>query len=651
MSIRSYLILTYLALVLLITAGMLVGFDLLSDKIRQRNLEFAEEGVKKITAANLSLSEKVLTNYGEFVVADKANDVAQELAPYVSGKKTYDYKKLRQNRELRRIATQGVTTPDGAAGYMDLIDNRGEAVLHPNPAVEGKNFARWREEFPDMWRLVERSFTESQVSGYYTFLDTQNRQRKKFMALARVLRSPFIVVAAVNIDEFFLPAHAKITQAGQETAAGAKKAIEDHAQTMERRVKLIALLGGLAFAILGVGFGLFFAGAISGPLLRLRDGVKEIGEGNFSVAVPERGAREVVHLAHAFNHLGEQLTDYIAKRDFIRDTFGRYVTQEVVKRLLESKGALELGGETREVSILMSDLRGFTAITAEMEPEEVITFLNRYLGKMIEVLTDYKAVIDEIMGDGILAFFGAPEPLENHAVQAVACALAMQQAMEEVNADNAADGLPHLEMGIAVGTGSVVVGNIGSEKRTKYSIVGSAVNFVARMESFALGGQVFISTPTFSQVKDFVEVGEILEVQVKGMPGQATLFEVEGMHGPFNIRLKAKQETLAPLAGELPVRLYRIREKVVRGVLESAALTHLCETAATVVFQGDLDQWEDVRLTFLDETGQEKPGKIYGKVMSVNLAGDPHEAHLRFTSVSPEMTGVIQQAMSGVSAG
>jgi hypothetical protein len=119
------------------------------------------------------------------------------------------------------------------------------------------------------------------------------------------------------------------------------------------------------------------------------------------------------------------------------------------------------------------------------------------------------------------------------------------------------------------------------------------------------------------------------------------------MHGPFNLRLKAKQETLAPLAEKLPVRLYRIREKVVRGVLESAAITHLCETAATIVFQGDLEQWEDVRLTFLDETGQEKPGKIYGKVMSVNLTGDRNEAHLRFTSVSSEMARVIQQEMSG----
>jgi len=110
-----------------------------------------------------------------------------------------------------------------------------------------------------------------------------------------------------------------------------------------------------------------------------------------------------------------------------------------------------------------------------MEPEDVVTFLNRFLGKMIEILTDAHAVIDEIVGDGILAFFGAPEPMEDHPVRAVACALAMQAAMAEVNARNHADGLPHLEMGIAREYRGSVVGNMVPSRRTKYSVVGAHV--------------------------------------------------------------------------------------------------------------------------------------------------------------------------------
>jgi class 3 adenylate cyclase/HAMP domain-containing protein len=647
MSIRSYLILTYLAIVLLITAGMLAGADFISSKLRVQNMAFSENGVQQVTLANLKLSETILKTYGEFKVEDMADDVARTLSSRLRGQKSYDYAKMRRDPILRAIATQEVRTLDGVAGYVDLLDIHGVSVLHPNPEVEGKNFILWQEKFPDMWRLVERSFTEPLVTGYYDFWDRNGRPRQKFMALARVEGTPFIVAAVVNIDEFFLPAHSKIQQSGQDINALAKGTIAQYYARVERWVKIAGLIGGGALALIGLFFGLFFASVISRPLLRLRDGVKEIGEGNFAVAVPEEGAKEVVQLAQAFNELGRQLTDYIAKRDFIRDTFGRYVTQEVVKRLLESKEALELGGETREVSILMSDLRGFTAITADMTPEEVITFLNRYLGRMIEVLTDYQAVIDEILGDGILAFFGAPEPLEDHPAQAVACALAMQKALEEVNAANAKDGLPLLEMGIAVGTGSVVVGNIGSERRTKYSVVGSPVNFVARMEAFALGGQVLVSTPTFHRVKDLIEVGEMLEVQMKGVPGLATLFEVAAIGGPYDLRIDKKSETLTPLPEPLPVALQRMQDKVVIDTLPEARLTQLCETAATVEFAGELQEWEDVRLRLLDEDGQELPGKIYGKVLVVEIPADSApQARIRFTSVAPEVAQFIQQAIS-----
>ena len=366
--------------------------------------------------------------------------------------------------------------------------------------------------------------------------------------------------------------------------------------------------------------------------------------------VPEKGVREVVDLARSFNNLGERLTDYIEKRDFIRDTFGRYVTQEVVKRLLEDKSALEMGGETREVSMLMSDLRGFTALTTDMEPDDIIAFLNRYLGKMIEILLDYHAVIDEILGDGILAFFGAPEPLEDHPVRAVACAMAMQAAMDEINFLNEADGLPILEMGIAVNTGAVVVGNIGSERRTKYSVVGAHVNLTSRIESFALGGQVLISAATHKRVQDLVEVGDPLQVEMKGMPGKSTLYEVRSIGGPYNIQLKARQETLVQLPKPVQVHLHRIQEKVVIGVNEEVWVTHLSETAVQVAFEGELMEWEDVRLQMLGDEGAPIPGKVYGKVTQVKPAAGKFTATIRFTSVAPEVYQVIRRVLQRAGA-
>jgi class 3 adenylate cyclase len=338
------------------------------------------------------------------------------------------------------------------------------------------------------------------------------------------------------------------------------------------------------------------------------------------------------------------LTEYIEKRDFIRDTFGRYVTKEVVQRLLESEEALALGGETREVTILMSDLRGFTALTADMTPEGIISLLNRYLEKMIAVLVDYRAVIDEIQGDGILAFFGAPEALPDHTACAVACAVAMQTAMEEVNAVNAAEGLPHLEMGIGVGSGAVVVGNIGSELRTKYSVVGSPVNFTSRIEGMAGAGQVLISADTYKQVQGLVETGEVLSARMKGIPDTVTLYEVLGLGAPYNLKLKKRQDTLVPLPLRLPLHLDRIRDKVVVSTLTTAWLTHLSETGAVALFQGELAEWEDVRLHLLDPGGQIIPGRIYGKVTALEPGeGDLRQATVRFTSVGPEIHQQIHE--------
>ncbi|MGO9622612.1 MAG: adenylate/guanylate cyclase domain-containing protein [Desulfobaccales bacterium] len=413
-----------------------------------------------------------------------------------------------------------------------------------------------------------------------------------------------------------------------------------------RLLRRSAVVGVLGLGILAAVI-IIISRRITRPLRLLARKTADIAHGDFTATVPETGAREIAHLAGSFNRMGRELIDYMEKRDFIRDTFGRYLTQEVVKRLLESKEALEMGGEIREVSLLISDLRGFTALTADMEPEEVITFLNRYLGKMIEILLDYRAVIDEILGDGILAFFGAPEPLPDHPVRAVACAMAMQAAMDEVNLLNEADSLPILSMGIAVNTGAVVVGNIGSERRTKYSVVGAHVNFASRIESFALGGQVLISAATYERVKDLVQIGDVLEAEMKGIPGKATLYEVRAIGGPYNIQLKTRPQTLVKLPEPVQIHLQRMQEKVVVSSNEEVWVTHLGETAVRVTLEGDLVQWEDVRLQMLNRKGAPVPGKAYGKVTQLQPgAAGGLEATIQFTSVAPEVYRIIRRALN-----
>jgi sigma-B regulation protein RsbU (phosphoserine phosphatase) len=386
-------------------------------------------------------------------------------------------------------------------------------------------------------------------------------------------------------------------------------------------------------SILGLGLillvSLAIAASLTRPLRRITAAAIKIGEGDLTVDVSSiRGRDEVARLAQEF----QKMIQGLKQRDFIRDTFGRYITKEVVNRLLESHDGLRLGGEKRLLSILMSDLRGFTAATANMAPEQVITFLNRYLGKMVEVLLNHGGVIDEIIGDGILAFFGAPETMDDHAARAVACAIAMQLEMEGINAANEADGLPHIEMGIAVNTGEVVVGNIGSERRTKYGAVGAEVNFTGRIESFTVGGQILISDATRRLVSDIVEIGRTIEVEMKGMREKVTLYEVTGIGGPYRMRLHAESHTLAPLIPPVAVLVRRLDAKTVSERENRAMVTHASSVRARIVGDSSLNPWENVKITLLEG---EAPvvGDIYGKVVSVREDEGP-EAEIRFTSIS-----------------
>ena len=202
---------------------------------------------------------------------------------------------------------------------------------------------------------------------------------------------------------------------------------------------------------------------------------------------------------------------------FIRATFGRYLSDEIVTDILETPEGLELGGDLREVTIMMSDIRGFTTLSEQLEPAQVVKMLNRYLGVMTEIIMAHNGTIDEFIGDAILTVFGAPKRSDDDADNAVRCALAMQAAMDRVNSENAAEGLPQVLTGIALNTGKVIAGNIGSERRSKYGFVGHPMNVTSRIEDQSAGGEILISASTLEKLKDDYEVGERRELKVKGI--------------------------------------------------------------------------------------------------------------------------------------
>lgn len=195
----------------------------------------------------------------------------------------------------------------------------------------------------------------------------------------------------------------------------------------------------------------------------------------------------------------------------INQLFGRYVSPQVASEILSlaDSDKLKLGGARRDVTVMFADMRGFTAMSERMGPEEVVATLNKYLSVLIERVLANAGMINKFAGDNIMAVWNAPQDQPDQALLAVKAALEGQQAMESLPQD---EGKPKVQFGIGINTGPAVAGNVGSEGRTEYTIIGDAVNLAARLCSNAPGGQVWIGTNTYEWVKDEVEV-EALEPQ------------------------------------------------------------------------------------------------------------------------------------------
>jgi adenylate cyclase len=355
----------------------------------------------------------------------------------------------------------------------------------------------------------------------------------------------------------------------------------------------------------------------------------------FSSAVMRQGATAVQGIVCAAHDLTE-VKALEARGAFIRETFGRYVSDDVVASLLSSPEALKLGGESRKVTMMMSDLRGFTALAERLSPEEAIHFLNGYLQTMVDLILRYGGTINEIMGDGILVIFGAPKAAADDAERAVACGLAMQRAMDEVNARGRERGLPEVEMGIGVHTGEVIVGNIGSDRRMKYAAVGTHVNLTGRIESYTTGGQILISESTLQKVLPIVAVGRSLRIEPKGARREMTVWEVVGIGGSHGLTLRAAEPAMVDLAKEIPIRYAVLEEKHVGRNMVDASFVRLSVKGAEVRSAVSVPLLSNLKIWMPEIEAGAPPLELYAKVVEeVRVAGAGFT--VRFTSMTPEV--------------
>lgn len=262
---------------------------------------------------------------------------------------------------------------------------------------------------------------------------------------------------------------------------------------------------------------------MSGTIRRLSDRAGTVAAGEYEEKIEVKSRDELGRLATSFN----TMIDGLRERDTVRNTFGRYVDPDFARALLEQPEAGRLGGMRQEVAILMADIRGFTPMTEGLSPEETIAVLNRYFSAVIPLIQKHRGIIVDFIGDAILAFFEpVDESIEATALRCVQCAFDMQAAMDKLNRKLAELDLPVLRMGIGVHCGSVVVGNIGSQARKKYGIVGASVNITQRIQGKSKEGETVVSEPVIDKLGSRVSVARSFSAALRGVSARVKLYAV-----------------------------------------------------------------------------------------------------------------------------
>ena len=288
----------------------------------------------------------------------------------------------------------------------------------------------------------------------------------------------------------------------------------------------------------------------------------------------------------------------------------RYTSPDIADYALTTAEGQKSGGQTKNVTILMSDLRGFTALSSKLTAEELIKVLNRYFEAMVACIQKYHGTVIEFLGDGIFTVFGAPKDLEDHASCAVNCAVEMQKAMPAVNEWNKANGYPELQMGIGINTGDVVVGNIGSEKKMKYGCMGSAVNITGRLESLTVGGQIFITENTARRLTEKLTVITEGAFLPKGAPEELRYYEIEGIGDNLTGEAGSRNIEWKEQSCDNEYRFYVLEEKKVGATGYTGKITRLSADGRYAVLEAEpeLAERQNIMLRQDDEC-------IYAKVI------------------------------------
>jgi adenylate cyclase len=258
-------------------------------------------------------------------------------------------------------------------------------------------------------------------------------------------------------------------------------------------------------------FGIFYVDCLSKP---------------YAFSQEELGIFSVIAAEAAISFDNARSHEELARRLVERQALERFLSSNIVEKILANPDEIHLGGENQVVTILFSDIRGFTRMSEHMEPHSVVELLNEYFSEMTDIIFDSGGTLDKYLGDGIMAVYGAPLPKADDALRATKTAIEMQRALTALNRNWESRGQQPLQIGVGVNTGPVTAGNIGSAKRMDYTVIGDAVNLASRLCANAAGGQILVSQSTYSQLSGIIPAQRLEPIRVKGKETPVELVEV-----------------------------------------------------------------------------------------------------------------------------
>jgi class 3 adenylate cyclase/CHASE2 domain-containing sensor protein len=531
-------------------------------------------------------------------------------------------------------------TVDGKPVSAQALDTR---LLKPGRRVKGT-----ASTTTDPARLVELALFSGEAPSEPAY-EMVDESTLGFDDGVDKVTTPLLDPSAFRGKHVFLGSTASAAADIRLTPVGAMGGVEHHATLLNNLLSadglvespgwlnvLLILLLALFTALVVAGLSPA-AGALASALLLLLLVAGAYTAFNAGTVVPLVGGAGTVALGYVLSVLHvlrrEQLDRGRAEegREFIRRTFGRYLTDQVVDTLLNSSEGLKLGGDRRKVTIMMTDLRGFTSMSTQLEPEQVVAILNNYLAIMTDIVIRYGGTIDEFIGDAILVVFGAPVQRPDDAVRGVACAIEMLNAMEQANAWNLQNGLPAVDMGIGMNTGECVVGNIGGVKRAKYGIVGTPINMCARVEGFTVGGQLMVSDSVRQECGDALNIRDTMSVMAKGIATPIVIHDVIGVKEPHRVSLPVAPEDLRPLGVRFPLRFNILVGKSSSDETCETEVVALSDQGMVVKCPRVMEALTNLKFWIYGSDGALLEGDLYGKVTRPVV--DKGTCYVRFTSI------------------